>query len=137
MPFRSGFLFSLLSAQLAITVLGPPAWAASGAEVLTLLNHDSDQTLELPEVLDAASKVFSQLNTDSDLTLERSEVAGRFTEQDWRNVNKDRDKTLEVDEWLAIARQRFNTADANKDGKLSVQELDNPAGQSLVKLIVK
>ena len=42
-----------------------------------------------------------------------------------------------MDEWPTIARQRFNIADANKDGKLTVQELDGPAGQLLVKMIVK
>jgi len=42
-----------------------------------------------------------------------------------------------MDEWLTIVRQRFNAADANKDGKLTVQELDSAAGQLLIKLIVK
>ena len=42
-----------------------------------------------------------------------------------------------MDEWRTIVRLRFNVADANKDRKLTVQELDSAAGQSLVKLIVK
>jgi len=42
-----------------------------------------------------------------------------------------------MDEWLTIVRQRFNAADANKDGKLTVQELDSAPGQLLIKLIVK
>ena len=42
-----------------------------------------------------------------------------------------------MDEWLTIARQRFNAADANKDGKLTAKELDSPAGQELIKMIVK
>jgi hypothetical protein len=126
-----------LFSAIATTFIAVSAWATSGAEVLKKLNHDKDQTLEMPEVIDAASKLFYELNTDKDTTLERSETAGRLTDADWKAVNKDSDNTLEMDEWLAIARQRFNAADAKKDGKLTAQELDSPAGQALVEMIVK
>ena len=121
----------------AMTLMTASAWAATGAEVLKMLNRDSDQTLEIAEVIDAATKLFAQINPDNDLTLERKETQGRLTDADWKAVNKDNDNTLEMDEWLTIVRQRFNAADANKDGKLTVQELDSAAGQSLIKLIVK
>jgi hypothetical protein len=85
----------------------------------------------------AAIKLFAQINPDNDLTLDRKETEGRLTDADWKAVNKDNDNTLQMDEWLAIVRQRFDAADANKDGKLAAQELDSAAGQSLVKLIVK
>jgi hypothetical protein len=65
------------------------------------------------------------------------ERAGRLTEDEWKIVNKDEDQSLELDEWLTIVRQRFNAADSNKNGKLTAQELDRPAGQSLLKLIIK
>jgi hypothetical protein len=113
------------------------AWAATGAEVLKMLNRDSDQTLEIAEVIDAAIKVFGQINLDNDLTLDRKEAEGRLTDADWKAINKDNDNTLEMDEWLTIVRQRFNAADANKDGKLTAQELDSAPGQLLIKLIVK
>ena len=121
----------------AMTLTAGPASAMTGAEVMTMLNHDNDQTLEIPEVIDAATKLFSEINPDNDMTLERKETAGRLTDSDWKAVNKDKDDTLEMDEWLSVARNRFNAADANKDGKLSVSELDSPAGQSLIKMIVK
>jgi hypothetical protein len=121
----------------AVTLMTASAWAATGAEVLKMLNRDSDQTLEIAEVIDAATKLFAQINPDNDLTLERKETEGRLTDADWKAVNKDNDNTLEMDEWLTIVRQRFNAADANKDGKLTVQELDSAAGQLLIKLIVK
>jgi len=121
----------------AMTLMTASAWAATGAEVLKMLNRDSDQTLEIAEVIDAATKLFAQINPDNDLTLERKETEGRLTDADWKAVNKDNDNTLEMDEWLTIVRQRFNAADANKDGKLTVQELDSAAGQLLIKLIVK
>lgn len=126
-----------VKAALAVTVLAGPARAASGAEVMKALNHDNDQTLEIPEVIDAATKLFSEINPDGDTTLERNETAGRLTESDWKAVNKDKDETLEMDEWLSVARKRFITADANKDGKISVSELDAPAGQMLIKMIMK
>lgn len=131
------FRMTLISSVLAI-VLGPQsAWAMTGAEALKKLNHDGDQTLEIPEVIDAASKLFRQLNQDKDTTLERKETSDRLTEADWKAVNKDNDDTLEMDEWLTVARQRFEAADANKDGKVSAGELDTPAGQSLLKVIIK
>jgi hypothetical protein len=134
MTFRSRLLTPIV---LAMTFLATSAWAMSGAEVLKQLNHDSDQTLEIPEVIDAATKLFYEMNPDRDTTLERKETAGRLTEADWKAVNKDKDNTIEMDEWLAVARQRFNAADANKDGKLTAKELDSPAGQELIKMIVK
>lgn len=127
----------LVTAAVAVTLLASPAVAASGAEVMKALNHDNDQTLEIPEVIDAATKLFSEINPDGDTTLERTETAGRLTESDWKAVNKDKDDTLEMDEWLSVARKRFVAADTNKDGKISVSELDSPAGQMLVKMIIK
>jgi hypothetical protein len=127
----------LWPAVVAMTLTALPASAMSGAEVMKMLNHDNDQTLEIPEVIDAATKLFSEINPDNDTTLERKETAGRLTESDWKAVNKDHDDTLEMDEWLLVARKRFNAADANKDGKLTVAELDSPAGQALIKLMVK
>jgi hypothetical protein len=126
----------------AMALMPASAWAATGAEVLKLLNRDSDQILEIAEVIGAAAKLFVQINPDNHypdnhLTLERKETEGRLTDDDWRAVNKDNDNTLELDEWLMIVRQRFNAADANKDGKLTAQELDSPPGQLLIKLIVK
>ena len=52
-------------------------------------------------------------------------------------MNRDNDNTLELDEWFTIVRQCFNAADANKDGKLTAHELDSPAGQSLVLVVIK
>ena len=105
--------------------------------MLAQLNHDGDQTLEIPEVIDLATKLFSAINPDGDTTLERDETEGRLTERDWKRVNLDGDETLEMDEWLKIARSRFNRADKNKDGKLSVKELDSKAGRGVIVMVVK
>ena len=127
----------LIAAALLSSLTATSAFAATGAEILAKLNHDKDQTLEMPEAIDAGADVFKSLNTDGDLTLERSEVAGRVTEADWAAVNKDHDKTLELDEWLSIVRARFNAADTKHTGKLDAAELDAPAGQKLIQMIVK
>jgi hypothetical protein len=127
----------LASATFAVSLIAVSAWAMSGSEVLKQLNHDNDQTLEITEVIDAATKLFNQLDTDHDRNLDRKETAGRLTQADWKAVNRDNDNTIELDEWLTIVRQRFNAADANKNGKLTAQELDSPAGQSLVLMMIK
>ena len=92
--------------------------------------------LELPEALDASAKRFQELNKDNDVTLEKAETAGLVSDAEWKTYNKDHDGALELDEWLNIVRARFRAADTKKDGKLTMQELDNPAGQALLKLVV-
>jgi hypothetical protein len=129
-------LETLILSAAVTCVIAFPALAISGADALKRLNHDSDQTLELPEVLDASTKRFQELNKDNDLTLDKAETDGLVTGAEWRVYNKDHDGTLELDEWLNIVRARFRAADTKKDGKLTAQELDAPAGQALLKLVV-
>ena len=126
----------LILSVAAVCVLASPALAISGADALKRLNHDNDQTVELPEVLDASTKRFQELNKDNDLTLDKAETAGLVTDAEWKAYNKDHDGTLELDEWLNIVRARFRAADTKKVGKLTAQELDTPAGQALLKLVV-
>ena len=127
----------LIPVTLASFIVATSAAAITGAEVLKLLNRDDDQTLELPEVIDAAVKLFAQIDLDDGLTLEPKETEGRLTDAERRAVDKDNDNAIEMGEWLDAVQQRFNEADANNDGKLTVQELDSPAGQLLIKLIIK
>ena len=130
-------LHPLILSVAAVCVMASPALAISGADALKRLNHDTDQTLELPEALAAAAKQFQALNKDNDLTLEKAETAGLVTDPEWKEYNKDHDGALELDEWLNIVRARFQAADTKKDGKLTVQELDSPAGQALLRLVVE
>lgn len=129
-------LRALIFSAAVTCVMASPALAISGADALKRLNHDSDQTLELPEVLDASAKLFQELNKDNDLTLDKAETAGLVADAEWTAYNKDHDGTLELAEWLNIVRARFRAADTKKDGKLTMQELDTPAGQALLKLVV-
>jgi hypothetical protein len=103
----------------------------SGAEVKKKLNHDQDQTLEIPEVITAAAAMFNTINPDHDMTLEAAETKHILTAEEWKQFNADGDRPLEPDERLAIARARFKAADTAGTGKLTAAELDMPAGQSL------
>lgn len=128
------------AAVAALALIASPAVAQTkmtGAEVLAKYNKDGDNTLELAEVIHLGSKLFSEINPDGDTTLESGETAGRLTEKDWKQANKDGDKTLEMDEWLSILRKRFNKANPDKDGSLDAAELDTPAGQKVILMIVK
>ena len=129
----------ILGAALAAVAFAATSASAqtSGADVIKKLNKDSDQTLEMAEVIDAAVKVFEAINPDGDATLETDETKGRLTEKDWKKANKDGDETLEMDEWLSIVRQRFHKANPDKDGSLDAAELDSKAGQNLILMIVK
>jgi hypothetical protein len=129
-------LGALILSTAAACVMASEALAISGADALKRLNHDSDQTLELPEVLDTSAKRFQELNKDNDLTLDKADAAGLVSDAEWKAHNKDHDGTLELDEWLNIVRARFHAADTKKDGKVTVQELDSPGGQTLLKLVV-
>ena len=127
----------LIATACLLSLAAASAHAMTGADVLKAVNHDSDQTLEMPETIAAAAGVFDALSKDKGQTVTRADIANRIGEKDWATVNKDRDQTLELDEWLTVARDRFTAADANHDGKLDTRELDSPAGQSLVKMMVK
>lgn len=128
------------AALAAIALTATPAFAQSkmsGADIIKKYNKDNDQTLELAEVINLGVKLFQEINPDGDTTLESNETAGRITEKDWQRANKDGDKTLEMDEWLSILRKRFAKANPDKDGSLDAAELDTPAGQAVVVMIVK
>ncbi|MCK0196631.1 hypothetical protein MWN34_06850 [Ancylobacter sp. 6x-1] len=124
-------------AGLVATGLAAPALAASAADVLAAAGKKPTDTLTVQEAIDLGTKLFSAINPDGDTTLEPDETEGRLTKKDWAKVNKDGDQTLEMDEWLGIVRARFNAADKNKDGKLTVKELDSKAGQQLILVLVK
>jgi hypothetical protein len=132
-----GIVAPLAAFGVSIILAGSPAAAMSGAEVLKMLNHDQDQSLEIPEVITAATATFNKINPDRDMTLEAAETKHILRAEEWKQFNVDGDSTLELDEWLAIARARFKAADTAGSGKLTAAELDTPAGQSLIQMFAK
>ena len=121
----------------AVWLSAAAAQAMSGSKILKKLNHDHDQTLEIPEVITAAAAMFNTLNQDHDLTLEAAETKNVLKPEEWKQFNTDGDSTLELDAWLTIARARFKAADRFGTGKLTAADLDTPAGQSLAAMLVK
>ncbi len=113
------------------------AAATTGKQALELLNKDGDSTFEVVEVIDWGTKLFAAINPDGDSTLEPDETEGRLTEADWAAVNKDGDQYAGDGRVAEHRPRRFEAADADKDGKLTEAELDAPAGQSLLLVLVK
>lgn len=134
------YRFAAAAALVAASFAASPVLAQSqmsGADVIKKIDGDNDGTLDVAEVINAASKVFAEINPDGDTTLESGETKGRLSAKDWKKANKDGDETLEMDEWLSIARKRFKAANPDNDGTLDAKELDTPAGQQVVVMIVK
>jgi hypothetical protein len=134
---RTAIVATFGAVCVSIGLAGSPASAMSGADVLKRLNHDRDQSLEIPEVITAATATFNKINPDHDMTLEAAETKHILTAEEWKQFNVDGDSTLELDEWLAIARARFKAADTAGNGKLTAAELDTPAGQSLIQMFMR
>ena len=141
----------LLAATASIALLATPTIAQtsggsagktmSGADLLKKLNTDGDDTFEMPEVMSLAEGVFREINPDGDETLEPDETKGRlaagdFPKQDFpNNQQASGDKTVDLYQWLTIAREDFKTADTNKDGKIDAEELDSDSGARLLAMI--
>ena len=89
---------------------GSPAWAVpSGIEAF---DKDSDGTLDLAEVKEAAGKMFDKLDKDGDGTLDSKEVRTRISNADFKAADADYDGTLTKDEYLTIVEKLFNGADS-------------------------
>ena len=112
-----------------------------GAQLLSTLNTDGDDTFEMPEIMKLAANVFNEINPDGDATLEPDETEGRLAAADFpkqsfpNNQEAEGDKTVDMYQWLNIARERFEAADANKGGKIEASELDSDAGKKLAAMI--
>ena len=52
-----------------------------------------------------------------------------------RDADPDKDKTLDKNEYLALAEKRFKAADKDNDGTLDKKELNSPAGRALRRLL--
>ena len=95
----------------------------------------------MPEIMRLAVAVFGEINPDGDQTLEPDETEGRlaeadFPEADFPNNQQDAgDKTVDLYQWLTITRERFKTADTDKDGKIDANELDADTGAGLKAMI--
>src|ERR1700693_101192 len=95
---------------------------------------DHDGTLSVDEVKKAALARFEELDRNHKGRLSRNQLAGVLTFQQFRKADKDKDGTLDQDEFLSVIEELFQAADKDHDGTLDKKELGNPTGRTLLKL---
>jgi len=95
---------------------------------------DHDGTLSLDEIKTAASARFDALDRRRTGRLSRSHLAGVLTVQQFRKADKDKDGTLDQEEFLSVVEELFQAADKDHDGTLDKKELGSPAGKALLRV---
>jgi hypothetical protein len=122
-------------AALAIALGAAPGPAAFAESALSVLDQDSDGTLDKAEVKNAAGAEFEKLNPDDDGTLDPRELGRRAGKAQFTQADPDHDGTLSKEEYLALAGKLFDEADVNQNGVLTAKELKSDAGRALLRLI--
>ena len=110
------------------------AFAKKPSQV-ALFDTDNDGTVDLAEAEKAASALFDKLDRDKDGTLDIKELQGRLSRKDFAAADRDDDKTLTKEEYLAAVEKRFKAADDDNDGTVSAAEFRTASGQALARLL--
>jgi hypothetical protein len=126
------------------------------SRLLRSVDKDNDETISLDEAKSHATASFDRLDKDHDgtLTLQeyqaplrarldrandaqrtRLERALKLRETIFRTVNTDKDDTVDKNEWLAEVEKRFQKADPDHDGTVSVEELRSKYGRALIEVL--
>jgi Ca2+-binding EF-hand superfamily protein len=116
-------------------LMAQSAGATPGSGIVSKYDKDSDQTLDLAEVKDAASAHFDKLDKDADGTLDSKEVKRVIGAKTFKAADPDNDGTLSKDEYLALVERLFKKADVDNDGTLTAAELKSPSAHALKRLI--
>jgi len=95
---------------------------------------DHDGTLSVDEIKKAAIARFEELDRKHKGRLSRNQLAGVLTLQQFRQADKDKDRTLDKDEFLSVVEKLFQAADKDHDGTLDNKELGTSTGRALLKL---
>jgi len=140
-----------LAAQNAMPNAAPAPRADRLARLVKLVDKDGDGAISLAEAQAFAAARFDKLDTEHKgyLTLEAYEAPLRRAierasearrpllekalpraEAAFKALNKSGDGRLTKDEFLVDSRARFAAADADKDGKLSLDELRRARGHA-------
>jgi hypothetical protein len=90
---------------------------------------------ELKVALSAAIVKFEMLDKDHKGRLTQEQLAHELTPQEFKKANPDNDTIIGAQAWSALVSDRFEAADTNRDGYLTIGELQTPAGKALLKLI--
>jgi len=95
---------------------------------------DHDGTLSVDEIKKAAIARFEELDRNHKGRLSRNQLTGVLTFQQFRQADKDKDGTLDKDEFLSVVEELFQAADKDHDGTLDKTELGSSTGRTLLKL---
>ncbi len=95
---------------------------------------DHDGTLSVDEIKKAAIARFEELDRNHKGRLSRSQLAGSLSFQQFRKADKNRDGTLDQDEFSSVFEKLFQAADKDHDGTLDKKELGSSAGRTFLKL---
>src|SRR6202162_1848222 len=95
---------------------------------------DHEGTLSVDEIKKAAIARFDELDRNHKGRLSRNQLAGFLTFRQFRKADKDKDGTLDQDEFLSVIVQLFQAADKDHDGTLDKKELGTSTGSALLKL---
>jgi Ca2+-binding EF-hand superfamily protein len=96
------------------------------------LDRDHDGTLTIQEY---QAPLRARLNRASDAERARLERALKLRETIFRTMNTDKDDTVDKNEWLAEVEKRFQKADADHEGTVSVEELRSTYGRALIEVL--
>jgi hypothetical protein len=122
------FGMTMISPSFAQTAPDPAAfmkkWDRSGKGML-----------DLKGVLNAAIVKFEMLDNDHKGRLTQPQLAEELTPQEFKDANPDGDMTIGAQEWFALVSERFEAANPDRDGSLTLDELETPQGKALLKLI--
>ena len=95
---------------------------------------DHDGTLSVDEIKKSALARFEALDRNHKGRLNRNQLGGVLTFQQFRQADKDKDGTLDKNEFLSVVDKLFQAADKDHDGTLEKTELGSPTGRTLLKL---
>ncbi|NJM54704.1 MAG: EF-hand domain-containing protein [Verrucomicrobiae bacterium] len=110
------------------------AKAAKLCAELKATDDDTDGELDMAEAKASATKVFKKLDKNNDGKLDAKEFKGRLTKKEFEAANPDKDKTIELPEWLALAEARFKAANPDGDVTLECDELQSKKGKAFLKI---
>lgn len=135
-------LSALAVAGLAAGVFAADADAGSkkkahkgGCPELNAIDPDNDGSMTIWEAKRRALVVFAAINKDKDRTLEMDELKGRISKAQFAAANPDKDGSLDRFEWVRLVSSMFRQANKDGDRTIECDELHTGPGKTLYHLL--